>query len=98
MTRSRPDWKHGQKVVAVPGVAEQLPDMAILYGNTLVVRALPKNTGDIYLGRTKDLAEDINERLSYSKGNGLSLRIQNTNSIWVDAAVAGEGVDYWVEI
>jgi len=66
-------------------------------GFALAVRALPNNTGDIYLGKSKLWAEDVNARLTYSKGNGLTLKVQNANLVWVDAAVAGEGVDYWVE-
>ena len=82
---------------AIAGTAEQLPDLAVPNGFELVVRGKPGNTGDIYLGNSKVNAEDVNERLPYSKGNGLTLKVTNANLVWVDAAVPGEGVDYWVE-
>ena len=96
-TANRPSWDHGQKTAAAAGTAEQLPDLIIPDGFELVVRALPNNTGDIYLGKTKDKAESATDRLTYSKGNGLTLKVKNANEVWVDVAVNGEGVDYWAE-
>ena len=97
-TANRPSWEHGQKTVTVPGVAEQLPDLAIPDGFELVVRALPANTNDIHLGKSKAKAESATDRLTFSKGNGITLKVKNANEVWVDATVADEGVDYWVEI
>jgi len=97
-TSNRPGWEHGQKTVAVPGTAEQLPDLAIPDGFELVVRALPGNANDIYLGKSKAKAESATDRNTFSKGNGLTLKVNNANLVWVDAAAGGEGVDYWVEI
>jgi len=97
-TPNRPNWDHGHKTAAVPGVAEQLPDIIIPDGFELVVRALPANTGDIYLGKSKDKAESATDRLTYSKGNGLTLKVKNANQVWVDVAVGAEGVDYWLEV
>lgn len=95
--RNRISWGHGHQTVTVPGTAEQLPNLPVPGGFSLVVRALPGNTGDIYLGRTKALAEDADERITFSRGNGLTLQIHNAYRVWVDAALAGEGVDFWVE-
>jgi len=95
---NRPSWTHGQKTVAVPGTAEQLPSQVIPDGFELVVRALPGNTNNIYLGKTKALAESATDRLTFSKGNGLTLKVKNADQVWVDAAVADEGVDYWTEV
>ena len=97
-TANRPSWDHGQMPNAIPGTALQLPDLIIPDGFELVVRALPNNTGDIYLGKSKDKAESATDRLTYSKGNGLTLKVKNANHVWVDVAVGGEGVDYWVEV
>lgn len=94
---NRPTWTHGQKTVAIPGTAEQLPSLVIPDGFALVVRALPGNTGNVHYGKTKVLAESATDRITFSLGNGLTLKIKNANEVWVDAAQANEGVDYWVE-
>lgn len=96
-TANRPNWDHGQKTVAVPGTAVQLPDLLIPDSFEIVVRALPGNTDNIYLGKTKAKAESATDRLTYSKGQGLTLKVTNANQVWVDAAVGDEGVDYWLE-
>lgn len=94
---NRPSWTHGQKTVTAEGTAEQLPSVTVPDGFELVVRALPGNDGDIYLGNSKANAEDADQRLTFSAGNGPTLKVKNANVIWVDAATSGEGVDYWVE-
>jgi len=95
---NRPDWTHSQKTVSSHGTAEQLPSQVIPDGFELVVRALPGNTNNIYLGRTKALAESATDRLQFSAGNGLTLNVKNTNRVWVDSDDDNEGVDYWVEV
>jgi len=95
---NRPDWTHGQKTVDAAGTAEQLPSQAIPDGFELVVRALPGNGNNIFLGRTKALAQSATDRLQFSAGNGLTLKVKNANQVWVDTVVNGEGVDYWTEV
>jgi len=95
---NRPGWTHGQKKVDAAGTAEQLPSQAVPDGFELVVRALPGNTGNIFLGKTKALAESAIARLQFSAGNGPTLKVKNADQVWLDAAVNDEGVDYWVEI
>jgi len=95
---NRPSWTHGQKRVAAHGTAEQLPSQVIPDGFDLVVRALPGNTNNIYLGKTKALAESATDRLTFSAGNGITLKVKNADRVWGDAAVADEGVDYWTEV
>jgi len=94
---NRPSWEHGHKTVAIPGDALQLPDLLVPDGFALVVRALPDNTDNIYLGKTKAKAESATDQLTFSKGNGPTLEVKNANQVWVYAAVDGEGVDYWTE-
>ena len=94
---NRPSWTHGQKTVSAHGTAEQLPSLIIPDGFELVVRALPGNTNNIYLGKTKALAESATDRLQFSAGNGVTLKVKNTDQVWVDADDDNEGVDYWVE-
>lgn len=95
---NRPGWDHGQKTVTTPGTAEQLDALAIPDGFELVVRALQGNDGNIFLGNSQANAQDANKRLTFTPGNGPTLRVRNANQVWVDAAQAGEGVDYWTEV
>jgi len=97
-TANRPGWDHGHMTNAVPGTAVQLPDVLIPDGFAIAVRALPGNTDNIYLGKSKAMAESATDRLTYSKGNGLTLKVKNANQVWLDVAVGDEGVDYWFEI
>ncbi len=94
---NRPSWTHGQKSVTTPGTAEQMDSLVIPDGFAMVVRARIDNTGRVFLGKTKALAEDSSSRLPFTKGNGLTLNVHNADQVWVDVQVASEGVDYWVE-
>lgn len=94
---NRPGWDHGHKTVTTPGTAEQLAFLEIADGFELVVRGLPTNTDNIFLGETKAKAESADDRLQFSGGNGITLKVKNANLVWVDATVADEGVDYWAE-
>ena len=95
---NRPGWDHGQKTVSSPGTAEQLNALTIPDGFELVVRALPGNDGNIFLGNSKANAEDADKRLTFSAGNGITIKVKNADRVWVDAAQADEGVDYWTEV
>ncbi len=96
-TPNRPSWAHGQKTVTAAGTAEQLPSQAIPDGFDLVVRALPGNGDNIFLGKTQALAESATDRLQFTAGNGVTLKVKDADQVWVDAAINDEGVDYWVE-
>lgn len=96
-TRNRPAWDHGQKDVVAAGTAEQLPDVPIPDGFEGVVRAKPGNTSDIYLGKSKSEATRSTSRITLAAGEAMKLRVQNFSLWFVDAAVSGEGVEYFVE-
>jgi len=96
-TQNRSKWTHGQKDVVAAGTAEQLPDVAIPDGLDGVVRAKPGNTGDIYLGRSKGEASRSITRITLAAGEAQKLRVNNFSLWYVDAAVSGEGVEYFVE-
>ena len=94
---NRPSWTHSQKTVGTPGTAEQLADLVVADGFSLVVRAFPDNTGNIFFGNSQANAQSATARIAFSAGNGPTLWVKNANVVWIDAAVAAEGVDYWVE-
>lgn len=96
----KPAFTHGQLDVTAAGTAEQLSSSSIVVpvGCQLTIIAKPGNIGTIYLGKSKDDAEDTSARFDgLSAGLAVSLKITNANLIWVDASVDGEGVSYIVE-
>ena len=95
--RNRPAWDHGHKDVVAAGTAEQLPSVPVPDGLELVVRANPSNTDDIYLGKNKTDATRSTTRITLAPGEATKLRVTNANVYYVDAAVSGEGVEYFVE-
>jgi len=92
------DWDHDHCRIATPGEPKQLSPMLIPDGMEVVVRALPGNTGVVYVGKSKDLVKNANKRIALEKKDHTRMRVQNTSLIWVDAEVGTEGVDYWCEI
>lgn len=92
------DWDHDHCRIATPGEPKQLSPMLIPDGMMVVVRALPDNAGSVYVGKSKDLVKNADKRIALEKKDFVRLRVQNTNLIWVDAATANDGVDFWCEI
>lgn len=88
----------GQKDVTTAGTPEQLDDLAIPDGFKLTVIAKPGNTDVIYLGKNKgDCANNKRRFDGLEAGIAVSLRVKNTNAVWVDAGVSDEGVSWIVE-
>lgn len=79
---------NGQETVAAPGTAEQLPSNAIA---SITIKALQTNTGSIYIGgSTVDAATGF----ELLPGDIISFDMSNTNAVYVDAEVAGEGISW----
>lgn len=81
-----------QKSVAVPGTGEQLPNLAVPQGSSLIVRARKSNTQNVYLGSSKANAENHALAFTLAPGEAVSLDIVNASLGWIDADVAAEGV------
>lgn len=95
---NKSSFVHGQKDVAAAGTAVQLPAYSVPDDCQLTVIAKPGNTGIIYLGNSKANAEDVSLRFDgLAAGLAHSLKVTNTDLVWVDAAVNGEGVSFSVE-
>ncbi len=61
---------------------------------SVTVRAKTSNTGLIYVGGSTVTAAN---GFDLGPGEAVSLDVTNTNAVWIDAAVSGEGVSYlWV--
>lgn len=82
------------KTVPTAGTAEQLPDVAVPEGFEAVIAAKHGNTGRVYIGGTKDEAE--NHYISLGPDDVFCEYVTNLNVIWIDVDNNGEGVDYEV--
>lgn len=80
----------GQTSVTTPGVRVQLPDVPC---RAATLCARPSNTGNVFVG-----AELVNSANGYirSPGASLDLAIDNLRRLYIDAAVAGEGISWLV--
>lgn len=81
----------GEKTVAATGTAEALG--ASLATKSIYIRAKSTNTGNVYVG---DSAVDAttSQQIILAANDSLTLDISNRATVYVDAAVNGEGVDY----
>lgn len=94
----RDAWAHDHVYVDTPGTAVQMPPQEIPPGFDLVVRAFPSNTDDIYVGNTKASASQATKQVTLAAGEVMKLRISDASLVWVDAVVAKEGAEYYVEV
>jgi len=85
----------GSQAIAVAGVAEQLAAQRIPQGHSVVLKARRTNTGYVYPGPTKAIAEA--NHFEMSPKDAISLHIDNMNAIWVDVSVNGEYVEWAIE-
>jgi len=90
-------WQHDHKTVTTPGTPVKLPGIVIPNGYALVVRAMPTNSGNIYLGNSKENAQDTSKRITLAPDESTKLEVDKASVIWIDADNAGEGVEIWSE-
>jgi hypothetical protein len=86
----------GQKTITAAGTAEALGSQQIT--GPLLVKALPNNTGLVYVGN--DGASDVSSSNGYplSASEQLILEhVPNLANVYVDSAVNGEGVA-WIAL
>lgn len=69
--------------------AGQLPSKVLRDSYSLLIRALPSNTGTVYLGSSEDIAKDRRAAFSLEPGCDLLLHISNLNQIWMDTDDGG---------
>ena len=87
---------HGTKAVAAAGTRERLVAAASnVQVRSVTIVAKEGNTGVVYIGGEAIAANnspDLNpgDAVSFASGDAFNLA-----DVWVDAAVSGEGVDYW---
>ena len=95
---NRNSFSSGKKSITTAGMAEQLPSNFIPNGVALLIKALASNTGKIYLAKSKPFAEDPLTSYELFSGETVSYNISNTNIIWVNSELNGDGVTFTVEV
>jgi len=81
----------GQTTVAAAGTAVKLATDQLVNG-PIMVKALPGNTGLVYIGNVDgDVASNNGLPLAASEVQVIT-HVGNLSSLWVDSAVNGEGV------
>ena len=82
----------GQKAVTAAGTAETLVASDTQNNSPLMLKALPANTGVMYVGQvTGDVSSSNGMPLSAGEAC-IVFDVGNLKNIWVDASVSGEGV------
>lgn len=94
---SRSQFITGQKDVAAAGTPEQLPDVSVPDGFKVIIMAKQSNTGNIYLGNSVTILSSSQRFDKLEAGDSVPLQVTNTNLIWIDSTVNGEGICYIVE-
>ena len=89
----------GVRRVLVPtaGTAVQLPIVNVPYDYSMIVKALTANTGAIYVGPSKDAAEDTSRSFPLESGEAIAVKVREISELWVNASVSGEGAHWAVE-
>lgn len=95
---NRNSFVTGQKDITAAGTAEQLDNVAIPDGFKVILCAKPGNAGYIYLGNSKENAENSSTRFDrLEAGDSIPLQITNLNLVWVTSSEDGDGISYYVE-
>jgi phosphatidylserine/phosphatidylglycerophosphate/cardiolipin synthase-like enzyme len=80
----------GRLTVPSPGARVQLPDVPC---RSATIRALSTNTGSVYLGNE---LVDSSTGFPLAAGDAVDIAIDNLRRLYIDAAVADEGVAFLV--
>lgn len=85
----------GSLAITATGTAEQLTSHRVPQGHYLVVHAHPANTGYIYFGKTKAIAEA--HSFTLEAGASAKISTDNVSDVWADCSVSGEIVEWMHE-
>lgn len=88
-----------QKLVVTPLTPVNLAALAVAPGCRLSVKALPTNSGNIYVGKSSARAlKSALHGFVLEPGGAVPLNVKNASAVWIDADNANEGVCYGAEI
>ncbi len=88
------------QVINVPtaGTPIQLPSIIIPEGASLFIRSRLENGNKrIFVADSSANALLSANRLTLRAGEGIELRVQNANAVWIDASANGTEVELFVE-
>jgi hypothetical protein len=83
-----------QKNVTTSGTPVRLTNYPVDLGQSIVIKAKAANTGTITVG--PDSASALNsdtKHFKLSPGDAIEVAISETEEIWIDSTVNGEGVE-----
>ena len=81
----------GQKTITAAGTAERLSTGQVVNGSVMV-KALPANTGNIYVGNVAGDVASTNGMILEPGDVVIFNHIGDLREIWIDSAVNSEGV------
>ena len=84
-------------VVPTAGTAVQFPIVNIPYDYSVVIKALTTNTDTVYVGPSKDAAEDANRSFPLESGEAITIKVKELSALWLNADVDSEGAHWAVE-
>jgi len=82
----------GSLSITAAGTAENLPSHRVPQGFFLTLHAHPGNTGYIYFGKTKAIAEA--HLFTLEAGASAKVATDNVGDVWVDCSVDGETIEW----
>lgn len=83
-----------QKNVTTSGTPVQLPDQSVDPNQSVAVRAKSINTGTICVGYSSATALNTDaNHVKLAANEQVEVSVRNTNQIWIDSTVNGEGVE-----
>lgn len=83
---------NGQVLVPTAGTATQLPNHILKMG--MIIQALSENSASIFIGDSDVTNIGPTGGLELQPGQALSIVIDNTNLVWVNATVNDDGVSF----
>jgi len=83
--------------IALAAVGQQLPNIVIPNGFSLVIRATQGNNGSVYIATTAAALNVATTRNTLLAGDSLELYITNANLVYVGASAINQNVDLVVE-
>jgi hypothetical protein len=85
--------------VTSSGTPVQMASNAVPDGVSIIVRALRTNTGIITVGNSSANALNTGtDNFQLQQGQSVSLQLDDTDLIWIDATVDGEAVETILEL
>lgn len=95
--KNRTSFYTNQKNVTTAGTAVQCPTQVVPDGFEVVIKAKAANTGTILVGNSQANAQNTNVAFKLTSNQSTRFKVSNTDLIWIDSTVNGEGVEITVE-